>query len=91
MPLAIAETRYSASYRLLDAGYAIPLGLLLGVGALMLARSAKRRDERALGRIGGQAAIRCGRIVATTGICFALTSLISVCVYAFLQHVGNSN
>jgi hypothetical protein len=91
MPLAILGTRYSAAYRLLDAGYAIPLGLVLGVGALVLARSARRRDERSLGRLGGQMAIRWGRILATTGICFALTSLISVAVYAFLQHVGNSN
>ena len=91
MPLAIVGTRYSASYRLLDAGFAIPLGLVIGAAALVLARSARRRNERALGRLGGQIAIRWGRILATTGICFALTALIAVAVYAFLQHVGNSN
>ena len=90
MPVAIVGTRYSGAYRLLDAGYAIPLGLLLGVGALVLARSARHRNERALGRLGGGATIRWARVVATTGICFAVTCLISVGVYAFLQHVGNS-
>jgi len=91
MPLAILGTRYSSSYRLLDAGFAIPLGLLLGGSALALARSARHRNERALGRLGGGAAIRWGRILATTGICLALTALISVAVYQFLQHVGSSN
>jgi hypothetical protein len=91
MPLAIVGTRYSNGYRLLDAGYAIPLGFLLGLGALVLARSARRRNERALGRLGGETTIRWARIIATTGICFAVTCSISLGVYAFLQHVGNSS
>ena len=91
MPLAILGTRYSSTYRLLDAGFAIPLGLLVGVGGLALARSARRRNERALGRLGGEPAIRWGRILATIGICLALTALISVGVYQFLQHVGSSS
>ena len=90
MPLAILGTRYSSAYRLLDAGFAIPLGLLIGIMALALARSARSRDERALGRLGGGTAVRWGRILATIGICFALTALISVGVYQFLQHVGSS-
>ena len=91
MPLAILGTRYSSSYRLLDAGFAIPLGLLIGIVALALAHSARRKNERALGRLGGGAATRWGKIFATIGICFALTALISVAVYQFLQHVGSSN
>jgi hypothetical protein len=90
MPLAILGTRYSATYRLLVAGFAIPVGLAVGIGSRGLARSARRRNERALGRHGGEAAIRWGRILATTGICLALTALISVGVYQFLQHVGSS-
>jgi hypothetical protein len=90
MPLAILGTRYSATYRLLDAGFAIPLGLVLGIASLALARSARRRNERTLGRLGGEGAIRGGRILGTTGICLALTALISVAVYQFLQHVGSS-
>jgi hypothetical protein len=91
MPLAILGTRYSASYRLLDAGYAIPLGLLLGAAALVVARSARRRNERALGRLGGETAVRWGKTLAMIGICFALTATISVAVYAFLQYVGSHN
>ena len=91
MPLAILGTRYSSGYRLLDAGYAIPVGLLLGAGGLALARSARRRNDRSLGRLGGESAIRWARIVGTAGVCFAVTCSISVGVYFFLQHVGNSS
>ena len=88
MPAAIAGTRYAGAYRLLDAGYAIPLGLLLGAGALLLARSAARRDERALGRLGGRRSVRVGRLLGAIGICFASTALISVAVYALLQYLA---
>ncbi|HXY17642.1 MAG TPA: hypothetical protein VEH79_05695 [Gaiellaceae bacterium] len=88
MPAAIVGTRFARAYRLLDAGYAIPLGLLLGFGALALARSARRRDDRALGRLGGRRAIRLGRVLAAIGVCLATTALISVGVYALLQYLA---
>ncbi|HZO49148.1 MAG TPA: hypothetical protein VFB26_03295 [Gaiellaceae bacterium] len=91
MPLAILGTRYSTAYRLLDAGFAIPLGLALGIAAVLLARSARRRNERALGRLGGEAAIRWGRILGTAGICLALTALVSVSVYGLLEYIGSRN
>ena len=90
MPLAIVGTRYSSAYRLLDAGFAIPLGLVLGAVSLVLVRSARRRNERALGRLGGETAMRWGRVLATLGICLALTALISVGVYWFLQYQGST-
>lgn len=88
MPLAILGTRYSSAYRLLDAGFAIPLGVALGVAALALARSARRRNERALGRLGGETAARWGRVLGTAGICLAGTALISVSVYWLLEYLG---
>jgi hypothetical protein len=85
MPLAILGTRYSSGYRLPDAGYAIPLGVVIGIGSLLLARSARARNERALGRLGGETAMRWGRALGTLGICLAVTALISVGVYVFLK------
>jgi hypothetical protein len=85
MPLAILGTRYSDSYRLPDAGYAIPVGVLVGVLSILLARSAHARNERALGRLGGETAMRWGRALGTLGVCLALTALISVGVYLFLK------
>jgi hypothetical protein len=85
MPLAILATRYSSGYTLSQAGYAIPFGVVTGVGALLLARSARLRNERALGRLGGDSAIRLGLILGAAGICLALTALISVVVYLYLR------
>jgi hypothetical protein len=89
MPLAILGTRYSTAYRLIDAGFAIPLGIVLGLWALWLARSARARNERALGRLGGETAIRWGRVLGTAGVCLAVTALISVSVYGLLVYLGS--
>lgn len=91
MPLAIVGTRYARSYNLLAAGYAIPLGLGLGIAALAAARAARRRDEQSLGRLGGLRAARFGRIVGTLGICLGLTALLSVGVYELLQYLASRN
>ena len=85
MPVAILATRYSSSYELSEAGWAIPLGVATGVGAVLLSRSARLHNERALGRLGGETALRLGRILGTAGICLALTALISVGVYLYLR------
>src|SRR5262245_5599432 len=85
MPLAILGTRYSDSYTLSQAGWAIPFGVVTGAGALLLARSARLRDERALGRLGGRTTRRVGWILGAAGICLALTALISVGVDLFLR------
>jgi hypothetical protein len=85
MPIAILATRYSSGYRLPDAGYGIPIGVLVGFGAVLLARSARARNDRALGRRGGESAIRWGRALGTFGICVAITALISLGVYLFLK------
>ena len=90
MPLAILGTRIGHSLRLIDAGYAIPIGLALGAAALAAARAARRLDERSLGRLGGAKARLFGRVVGTAGICVALTALISVVVYQVLQHLARS-
>ncbi len=91
MPLALVGTRYARTYRLLDAGYAIPLGLVLGVAALVVARAARRRNDQSLGRLGGIGAARFGRIVGTIGICLALTTALSLGVYELLQYLSSRN
>jgi hypothetical protein len=91
MPLAIVGTRYAHSYKLLAAGYGIPLGLAFGIAALVAARAARRRNEQSLGRLGGTRAARFGRIVGTLGICLALTALLSLGVYELLQYLSNRN
>ena len=54
MPVAIVGTRYSGSYDLLHAGFAIPIAVVLGAAAIVVARRARARDEMTLGRAGGR-------------------------------------
>jgi len=61
MPVAIVATRYSESYELLHAGFAIPVGVALGILAIWLGRGALRHDDARLGRAGGRGAARLGR------------------------------
>ena len=88
MPVAILATRYSESYDLLHAGLAIPVGLLLGVVALRLARGALRHDDVRLGRAGGRRAARLGRALAVLGIALAATCVVALAVYGLLTYLG---
>jgi hypothetical protein len=84
MPAAIFVTRYLEEYELLHAGFAIPVGMALGVAAVALARRARLRIERTLGRAGGRRTARIGRFLGLLGFCLATTAAISVGTYALL-------
>jgi hypothetical protein len=84
MPVAIFVARHVERYQLLDAAFAIPLGMALGVGAVALARRGRLRIERTLGRAGGRRAASVGRLLGLLGFCLATTAAISVGTYALL-------
>jgi len=84
MPVAIVVVRRVERYQLLDAAFAIPLGMALGVGAVALARRGRLRIERTLGRAGGRRAASVGRLLGLLGFCLATTAAISVGTYALL-------
>ncbi len=88
MPLAILATRYSESYELLDAGFAIPVAVVLGALALVLGRGALRHDDMRLGRAGGRAAARLGRAFGVLGIALASTCAVALAVYGILTYLG---
>jgi hypothetical protein len=87
MPLAIIGTRYSSSYELLQAGFAIPLAAGLGIAAVVLARKARRYEQATLGRVGGAKWGRVGRLLGILGICMAASATIAVAVYELLNHL----
>jgi hypothetical protein len=89
MPAAIAVTRRSEEYDLIHAGFAIPLGMALGVAAVALARRARLRIERTLGRAGGRRVASFGRFLGVVGFCLATTAAISVGTYALLTLVSD--
>jgi hypothetical protein len=87
MPAAIVATRYSGSYELLHAGFAIPLAAGLGIGAVVLARRARAYEQATLGRAGGAKQGRVGRLLGILGICMAASAAIAVAVYEVLVAV----
>ena len=88
MPVAILATRYSSSYELLHAGFAIPVGVARGILAIWLARGALRHDDARLGRAGGRRAARLGRALGVLGIALASTGLVALAVYGLLTYLG---
>jgi hypothetical protein len=88
MPVAIVATRYSESYELLHAGFAIPVAIGLGIVAIWLARGALRHDDARLGRAGGRGAARLGRALGVLGIALAATGLVALAVYGLLTYLG---
>jgi hypothetical protein len=91
MPVAVLLTRWSGSYDLLHAALAIPLGLVLAVAALVTARSARRVEERTLGRVGGRRAARVGRALGILGLALAATAALAVGVYGLLEYTGRQS
>jgi hypothetical protein len=88
MPVAVYLTRYVSSYELLDAAYAIPLGALLGLAAIWLARRARRASALRLGREAREGVARAGRILGVAGVCIALAGVVSLAVYELLEYAG---
>jgi drug/metabolite transporter (DMT)-like permease len=89
LPLAVFLTRFSESYELLEAGFAIPVAAALGIVAIALSRRARRQASVRLGgeRRSGPAAT--GRVLGIVGLCIALAGVVSLVVYALLDYVGS--
>ena len=87
MPVAIAVAERSRRFQLLDAAYAIPVGLVLGLGAILLARRARRRIARSVTGARGRGAARVGRLLGLAGFLLAVTAAMAVGVYELLAAV----
>ena len=89
MPVAIAATRWSRQYELLHAAAGIPVGIVLGIVAIRLARRARSRLAPTLGHPRGSRTARLGRLLGILGLLLALTAAGSVAVYAVLSYVAD--
>jgi hypothetical protein len=89
LPLAIYATRFSGAYELLDAGWAIPIAVVLALAALALARRSRIQAAVSLvsGRRGGVA--RAGQVLGLLGLCIAASALVALGVYGLLEYVGS--
>lgn len=86
MPAAVALADRSQRVTLLDAAYAVPLGLLLGALATGIGHRAKRNLEwlRLDGRGSGVA--RAGRMLGVLALSLALMAALSVGFYEALLY-----
>jgi len=84
VPVAVLLSRQTGKIHLIDAVWAIPIGMALSVGALLLARGAHGQIRRTLERAGGAGRLRATRWLAVAGICIALSASIAVGFYELL-------
>jgi hypothetical protein len=87
VPVAIYVTDLRNDLRLIHAGVAVPLAALLGIVAIRLAKRARTRLERTLGRAGGEVPARLGRILGWLGVYLALIGAIALGVYYVNYHL----
>jgi hypothetical protein len=87
IPVGILITDYRNDLRLIHAGYSVPVAAILGFIAIRLARRARRRLERTVGRAGGAVPARLGRILGWLGLYFALIGAIALAFYYVDYHV----
>jgi hypothetical protein len=85
LPAAVALAELREAYDLAYAPAAAPASLLGGVVAVVLARRARVRTERTLGRVGGTATARLGRALGVLAILLALAAGVAVLTYVFLD------
>jgi hypothetical protein len=82
IPVAILVTEQRDDLRLLHAGVAVPVAFVLGFAGIRLARRARRRLDRTIGRARGAVTARFGRLFSWLGVYLALIGAISLVVYA---------
>jgi hypothetical protein len=87
VPGAIAYTHYR-NVDLIKAGWAVVPGFVLGLIALALARGARKRSERTIGRVGGRAIMRLGSFLGALGVFIAAAGGIALGVYEILNQLS---
>ena len=87
IPVAILVTDQRNDLRLIHAGFAVPVAAILAIVAIRLAKSARTRLERTLGRAGGEVPARLGRLLGWLGLYLALIGAISLAVYYVEYHL----
>ena len=91
IPLAVYLTRFISSYELLDAAFAIPVAVVLGVAALALARRARLRRAVSVSAHRASGAATAGHVLGVLGLCVAAAALVALGVYGLLEYVGTRN
>jgi len=89
LPLAIYATRWSGAYELLDAGWAIPVAVALGLVAIALSRRSRLQAAVSLSSTRGRSVAGAGRLLGLLGLSIAAAALVALGVYGLLEYVGS--
>jgi len=89
LPLAIYATRWSGAYELLDAGWAIPIAIALGLVAIALSRRSRVQAAVSLASTRERSVAGAGRLLGLLGLCIAAAALVALGVYGLLEYVGS--
>ena len=89
IPLAVYATRFSGTYELLHAGWAIPVAVALGVVAITLSRRSRVQSAVSLASRRGPRVAGAGHILGILGLCMAAAALVALGVYVVLEYVGS--
>ena len=84
VPAGLALAAYSSQVTLEYASASIPIALVLGAVAVVLARSGRRHSQFTLGRIGGLGLARTGWLLGMLGLYLGMMSLLAVGVFGLL-------
>jgi hypothetical protein len=85
VPAGVVLSRYSPQVTLINSAFvSVPAAILLGLYAIVLARRGRETVERTLGRSGGGAAARFGRVLGVAGLCVGITAGMALGFYGLL-------
>jgi hypothetical protein len=88
LPVAVAVVRQRDG-ELLDAGWAIPVAIVLGLAAMWLARRSRKRLQRAVISSSRGRTARLGRMLGLAGFLLGLTAALAVGVSLVLESVAD--
>ena len=87
-PLGFLAARQLDQVTLIQATAATCGSAVLGATAIALARRARRNVERSIGRIGGEATARVGRLLGAISLFVGLTAALALGFYGLLNLFG---
>jgi len=90
LPAAYALQYYSETVTLLQSTSAAALAIVFGLYAILLARRGRWTLARTIGRSGGGAAARLGRILGWIGLCLGTSVALAVGFYGLLTIFAKS-
>ena len=90
LPATVLYADRSGRLELIWAGVAVPVAILLGVLARLLARQGRRRSELTLLHRSGAATARTGAVLGTLALLIGGAGVTALIVYAVLTYRGGT-